>query len=196
MRRAGQNPLRSRPGAWFPPKNLLGARGAPGPTPAAADWSSCNGTDPNNVGGNTYDVTISTGDPTLTTAVTIGSVTINSPGAWTLTGSGASATLTGSLSNSGTFGLHDTGPVTVSGGFTNSGTLDVDNVIGVNFAEGGSSLTIAGTLDDTGAVQIGNGDLSATTTLTLGGLTNPTGASFHADQTRLERFAVGCGAAA
>src|SRR6516225_3122226 len=28
-----------------------------------ADWSNCNGTDPNNVGGNTYDVTISTGDP-------------------------------------------------------------------------------------------------------------------------------------
>ena len=44
-----------------------------------ADWSNCNGTDPNNVGGNTYDVTITTGDPTLTTAVTIGSVTINSP---------------------------------------------------------------------------------------------------------------------
>jgi hypothetical protein len=37
-----------------------------------ADWSNCNGTDPNNVGGNTYDVTISTGDPTLTTAVRSG----------------------------------------------------------------------------------------------------------------------------
>ena len=70
-----------------------------------ADWSNCNGTDPNNVGGNTYDVTISTGDPTLTTAVTIGSVTINSPGAWTLSGSGAAAALTGTLTNSGTVAL-------------------------------------------------------------------------------------------
>jgi hypothetical protein len=44
-----------------------------------ADWSNCNGTDPNNGGGNTYDATISTGDPTLTTAITIRSVTITGP---------------------------------------------------------------------------------------------------------------------
>ena len=31
----------------------------------AADWSNCNGTFPNNGGGNTYDVTISDGNPTL-----------------------------------------------------------------------------------------------------------------------------------
>ena len=46
-----------------------------------ADWSNCNGTDPNNGGGNTYDATIATGDPPTTTAITIGSVTITSPGA-------------------------------------------------------------------------------------------------------------------
>ena len=35
------------------------------------DWSGCNGTFPDNGGGNTFDATISTGDPTLTTAVTV-----------------------------------------------------------------------------------------------------------------------------
>ena len=79
-----------------------------------ADWSNCNGTDPNNVGGNTYDVTISQGDPTLTTAVTIGSVTVNSPGAWTITGAGASATLTGNLTNTGTVALSNGGIVTAA----------------------------------------------------------------------------------
>ena len=49
----------------------------------AADWSTCNSTFPNNAAGNTFDATISTGNPTLTTAITVGSVTINSPGAWT-----------------------------------------------------------------------------------------------------------------
>src|ERR1700758_2163148 len=73
----------------------------------AADWSSCNGTDPNNGGGNTFDATTPTGDPTLTTAVTAGNITVNSPGAWTATGAGASATLTGSLSNAGTVSLQN-----------------------------------------------------------------------------------------
>ena len=59
--------------------------------------------------------------------------------------------------------------MTVDGSFTNSGTLDVDNID----EEGGSELTISDTLDNTGAVQIGNGRYpTAATTLTLGGLTN------------------------
>src|SRR5215472_15832524 len=48
-----------------------------------ADWSNCNGTFPNNSGGNTFDATIVQGNPTLTTpppGITVGSVTINSPG--------------------------------------------------------------------------------------------------------------------
>ena len=60
----------------------------------AADWSSCNSTFPNNgqpASADTYDATISTGDPTLTTTITIGSVTITSPGAWTINGPGGSA---------------------------------------------------------------------------------------------------------
>src|SRR6516162_6070735 len=101
-----------------------------------ADWSNCNGTDPNNVGGNTYDVTISQGDPTLTTAVTIGSVTINSPGACSTTGTGA-ATLTGNL--------------------TNGGALDVD----VGSGDGGGNLPVGGTLANTKTVQMGDGFLDA-----------------------------------
>src|SRR6516164_4622308 len=121
-----------------------------------ADWSNCNGTDPNNVGGNTYDVTISTGDPTLTTTVTIGSVTINSPGAWSTTGTGA-ATLTGSL--------------------TNGGALYVD----VGDFDGGGNLTVGGTLGNTKTVQMGSVDLNAgaANTMTLGALTNASGASFQ-----------------
>src|SRR5271166_6411097 len=59
---------------------------------------------------------------------------------------------------------------------TLSSTLDVDT----GGSNGGSSLTIGGTLANTGAVQVGpnNFTLSAPTTLTLGGLTNSTGASF------------------
>src|SRR6516165_8278592 len=47
-----------------------------------ADWSNCNGAFPNNGGGNTFDATIAQGNPTLTTTITIGSVTITSPGVW------------------------------------------------------------------------------------------------------------------
>jgi hypothetical protein len=89
---------------------------------SVSDWSNCNGTDPNNGGGNTYDVTISQGDPTLTTAITIGSVTINSPGAWSIAGTG-SATLTGGVTNGGTVGLGATAVLSVAGNFTNAGAL-------------------------------------------------------------------------
>ena len=105
----------------------------------------------------------------------------------------APLSLGGSFTNSGTFGVHDNTAVTIGGGFANSGTLGVDNAVAafagaITYAEGGSSLTIGGTLDNTKAVQVGSvvvfsdGNrtygLTAPTTLTLGGLTNPAGASF------------------
>jgi fibronectin-binding autotransporter adhesin len=67
-------------------------------------------------------------------------------------------------------------PAATAASITLSGALDVDT----GGSNGGSSLTIGGTLANTGAVQIGpnNFTLSAPTTLTLGGLTNSTGASF------------------
>ena len=88
---------------------------------ATANWSNCNGTDPNDGGGNSYCATIATGDPTLTTAITIGSVTITSPGAWTLSGSSASAVLTGTLANSGDPELHKNVSLSTGGNLTNSG---------------------------------------------------------------------------
>jgi hypothetical protein len=121
-----------------------------------SDWSNCNSTFPNNGSGNTFDATIATGDPTLTTAITIGSVTITSPGAWSIAG---------------------TGSATLTGGVTNSGALDVN----INGGDGGGNLTVGGTLANTGTVQAGpnNGTLGAATTVTLGGLSNPSGASFE-----------------
>ena len=60
--------------------------------------------------------------------------------------------------------------LTITGAFTNSGTLGLD----AGFGDGGGSLTIGGTLANTGTVQVGStfNNLSAATTLTLGGLSN------------------------
>jgi hypothetical protein len=114
------------------------------------DWSGCNSTFPNNGGGNTYDVSIPTGNPQLTSAVTIGNVTI-SPGNWTLTSSSASATLTGNLTNS-------------------SGDVYVDT----GFADGGSTLSVGGTLTNAATVQVGtsSNNLSATATVSAANLVN------------------------
>src|SRR5439155_108896 len=67
--------------------------------------------------------------------------------------------------------------LTVTGGFTNSGTLDLD----ILNQDGVGKLTICTTLANTGNVQIGpnNSSLSAATTLTVGGLTNASGANFQ-----------------
>ena len=81
-------------------------------------------------------------------------------------------TLGGAFTNSGTFGIHDNTALTINAAFANSGTLDVDNVTGFEYAEGGSSLTIKGTLTNTNIVQIGSTSLTAATTVTLGGLSN------------------------
>jgi hypothetical protein len=56
--------------------------------------------------------------------------------------------------------------VTTTTGFTNDGTLQVDIFGG----DGGSSLTIGGTLANNAAIAIGNGGLSASTTVTATGL--------------------------
>ncbi len=65
--------------------------------------------------------------------------------------------------------------MTADDDFTNSGTLDGDNK-GYPDDEGGSSLTIAGRLANTGAAPIGNKSASATTTATLSTLVSFDGA--------------------
>src|SRR5438132_9500750 len=80
------------------------------------DWSNCNGTIP----GSGDTVTIPVGEPTLTTAATVGSVTISSPTSWDLVGSGAKAVVTGDVAN--------------------AGALNVD----IANSDGGGNLTITG----------------------------------------------------
>ena len=116
----------------------------------AVDWSACNGTSPNNSGGNTYDATISNGgSPTLTSPITVGNVTV-SGSTWFLRGPSAAATLTGNLAN--------------------SGNVDLDIFGG----DGGASLGVGGTLTNSGNVQIGssNDSLSANTTVTANAVNN------------------------
>ena len=88
----------------------------------------------------------------------------------------------GSFSNTGIFGIRNDTTLTVNGGIANSGTLDVDSGSG----QGGSSLTVTGTLNNTSAIQIGNGTLNAATNITLGNLTNGSGASFSLTGGQLE----------
>lgn len=110
--------------------------------------------------------------------------------------SGGQATFGAVNTDGGTFGLDNNTTVTIDGNFVNGGTLDADNVFttsggNVVYAEGGSSLTIEDTLANTGVVQVGNSvgfvdgrieyTLNAPTTITLGGLTNGSGASFTLD---------------
>ncbi|MBV8120489.1 MAG: hypothetical protein JO081_11210, partial [Alphaproteobacteria bacterium] len=114
---------------------------------AAADWTNCNGTFPNNGGGNTYDATITSGTSTLNSAVTVANVTVNSSGDWTASASGSTIGLTGGLSN--------------------SGLTEID--LG---GSGGTTVNIAGTLTNSGATYIGNGGITQVTTVTAGGLSN------------------------
>src|SRR5208283_2506202 len=65
-----------------------------------------------------------------------------------------------------------------TGAFSNNGgALDLDT----NGGDGGGTVTVGGTLGNAGKVQLGSAgnNLAAATTLTLGGLTNASGASFE-----------------
>src|SRR6185437_4692342 len=79
-------------------------------------------------------------------------------------------------SSTGTFALGGMAPVTVAGNFANNGALNLDT----GSTDGGGNLTITGTLANTKTVQVGSGfaNAGAANTLTLGALTNASGASF------------------
>ena len=97
-----------------------------------------------------------------------------------LTWAGA-LTLGSSFTNTGDFQLHQHSAVTVDGSYSNSGTLNIDtNYSYDNYTEGGSSLTVTGTLANTSSVQIGDTSqgINAATAITLGALVNGSGASF------------------
>ena len=126
-----------------------------------ADWSNCNSTFPNNGGGNTFDATIAQGNPTLTTHHSpIGSVTITSPGAWEPHWGSRRRRHADSGGRSAR-----------RSGLANSGSMSTWS------GDGGGSLTIGGTLNNTKTVQLGSRLLPmperADHALTLGGLTQP-----------------------
>jgi hypothetical protein len=96
-------------------------------------------------------------------------------------GATAKSALSGLSSNAGAFDLegfsdrYGWGGVTLTTmtGFNNSGDLSVDaqeNFWGTG--DGGSTLTLGGALSNTGAVNIGNAELWATTTVAAKGLKN------------------------
>ena len=68
--------------------------------------------------------------------------------------------LTKLASNVGTFAADGGSALTTTGGFTNTGTLDLDTT-----GTGGSHLTVGGTLTNMGFVDIGNSTITAAATL-------------------------------
>src|SRR3984957_14254407 len=115
-------------------------------------WSTAANWTANAVPGSSDDAFISApGGYTvsITSPISVGSVTI----------SDAQAVLA----------INDPGVTqSVTGGFSNAGTVAVDNAGG----NGGSNLSIGGTLTNSNFMVIGNGGLSASTTVTANALSN------------------------
>jgi subtilase-type serine protease len=111
----------------------------------AGDWTGCNGTFPDNGGGNTYDATVTSGSSTLTSAVTVGNVTIDSGASWFTSASGSTITLNNALSNRGT------------------------TLIDASGGQGGTTFSIGSDLTNSGTFDIGVTNLSAPTNVTVGG---------------------------
>src|SRR5271166_2008693 len=136
---------------------------------ATKTWNGSNADWYDNSGGDWSP----TGDPATTDDVSIPSGTV------TLANGDAGISVNSiTLSSPGVLQIHDPGATqSVTGNLTNSGTLDVDT----GSTQGGSSLTVGGVLANTGTVQAGSvffNNTTAPTALTLGGLTNASGASF------------------
>jgi hypothetical protein len=131
----------------------------------AGDWTGCNGTFPDNGGGNTYDATVTSGTSTLSSAVTVGNVTIDSGANWFTSASGSTITLTNALSNSGTTLIDASGgqggtTVDIGSDLTNSGTFDV----GVTNLSAPTNVTVGGTLNNAGGIINLQGNATSGTT--------------------------------
>ena len=140
----------------------------------AADWTSCNGSDPNNSGGNTYDATIAGSGSytvTLSSPVTIGTLTLNDGGA-TLANSSTLTTTNGVTLQAGTI---QGGTIVRSGG-TTAVALSGSSAVGTL-----NGVTLHGSLDVTGASAeaLFNGLVVTDITGTKPGVINVTGSSAY-----------------
>ena len=104
-----------------------------------------------------------------------GTVATTAGGEIDVTATGASLLSNGDLTNAGTLTVANGGSLTVGSltaqpDLTNSpsGTLNVDN----GNSSGGSSVLVFGTLANSGAINIGNANLTVPTTVNAGGLQN------------------------
>ncbi len=95
--------------------------------------------------------TIAIGDSGITAAAKVGATAVSNSGLIYLTSGMAAATLTD------------------SGGFTNSGRVELDN--GYSLI-GGGNIAITGVLTNSGSLDIGNGPITRLTEVTAAGLTN------------------------
>jgi hypothetical protein len=85
-------------------------------------------------------------------------------------GLGSNSALTGlaSIGGRAIFGLHNKAAVSTTGALANHGTVRLD----ADGGDGGSSLTVGGTLTNSGALAVGNATLSASDEVTAASLDN------------------------
>jgi hypothetical protein len=83
-------------------------------------------------------------------------------------GGGFNSALAGLASNAGELSIADDS-LTITGDFTNSNRIDIDNQFG---GLGGSTLSVGGTLTNNGQLFIGEGNLSASVSVTAAALVN------------------------
>ena len=86
----------------------------------------------------------------------------------TATGSNSALTGLASIGAGALFALHDGAAVSTTGALVNDGEVVLDT----NAGDGGSSLTVAGTLTNSGSLTIGNATLSASDEVTAASLDN------------------------
>ena len=170
---------------WLRPASLAGPdtvinsswKGGTGNWTTSSAWTPGTGF-PKNGGGNTYNVTIGTGNDnvTLDTNVTISSLTLGNGSCCTtffqnLAGSTERLNILGAFTNNNGFVALTNGSVlTVGSGFTNSGRLDLDQ---------GSSVVISGNLTNNGSIYTDQSNVGAgTNSIRVSGtLNNNAGAS-------------------
>jgi hypothetical protein len=139
---------------------------------AVRSWSHCNNRYPNNSGGTTYDVLISSGALRLANAVSVRNLSVNRGASWVLLTDGSTlpvATITGTLTSSGEILLSNRATIRTGGNLTNTGDGGSFDV-GVDGT--GSTVDIGGVLSNRGTLGIGRSPSAAPAAVTAKGLVN------------------------